>query len=124
VPGTLAVAEGVAVPETEVPAFHMDLVLRDQAIALLHIGAEVEHALMVQYLYAAYSLQEEQPDEATRRLIRQWRSVILEIAREEMGHLATVQNLLTVIGGPLSFDREDYPIIDPELWPFPFSSSR
>lgn len=116
----MAVAKGVAVLETEVPALHMDLAPRDQAIALLHIAAEVEHALMVQYLYAAYSLDEEQPDEATRQLVGQWRSVILEIAREEMGHLATVQNLLTVIGGPLSFDREDYPIIDPELWPFPF----
>jgi hypothetical protein len=29
---------------------------RDRAIYLLHIGAEVEHALMAQYLYAAYSL--------------------------------------------------------------------
>lgn len=120
VPATMAVAKGVTESETEVPTFPIDLAPRDQAIALLLIGAEVEHALMVQYLYGAYSLDEEQPDEATRQLVRHWRSVILEIAREEMGHLATVQNLLTVIGGPLSFDREDYPIIDPELWPFPF----
>jgi hypothetical protein len=48
-----------------------------------------------------YSLDEEQPDEATRQLVGQWRGVILEIAREEMGHLATVQNLLIGIGGPL-----------------------
>lgn len=29
---------------------------RETAIYLLHIAAEVEHALMAQYLYAAYSL--------------------------------------------------------------------
>jgi len=105
-------------PET--PGFDLQLTPREQAIGLLRIGAEVEHALMVQYLYAAYSLNEEQKDPTRRMLVQKWKSTILEIAREEMGHLATVENLLTVIGGPLSFDRDDYPIHDPELWPFPF----
>lgn len=86
---------------------------------LLHVGSEIEHALMVQYLYAAYSLNEEQASEARRALVRRWKSVIAEIAREEMGHLATVQNILTLIGGPLNFEREDYPLIDANLWPFP-----
>jgi len=27
---------------------------------------------------------------------------------------------LLLIGGPLHFDREDFPIVDPDLWPFPF----
>ena len=92
----------------------------EQAIRLLWIGAEVEHALMVQYLYAAYSLDVHQADEDSRNLVLKWRRTILEIAREEMGHLATVENLLTLIGGPLHFDREDFPINDPDLWPFPF----
>jgi rubrerythrin len=105
-------------PET--PGFDIQLTPREEAISLLRIGAEVEHALMVEYLYAAYSLNEEQKDPAHRALVQKWKSIILEIAREEMGHLATVENLLTLIGGPLSFDRDDYPIHDPELWPFPF----
>ncbi len=75
---------------------------------------------MVQYLYAAYSLNENQAEDEHRTLVKKWKSVIAEVAREEMGHLATVQNILTLIGGPLCLDREDYPIIDPNLWPFPF----
>ena len=93
---------------------------RERAISLLHLGSEVEHALMVEYLYAAYSLNECQETEHRRSLVKRWRAMILEIAREEMGHLASVQNMLTLIGGPLCFEREDYPIIDPNLWPFPF----
>jgi len=114
----------VAVPGLEAgrerPGFDMHLVAREQAIRLLWIGAEVEHALMVQYLYAAYSLNLHQEDEEKKRSVQGWRGTILEIAREEMGHLATVENLLTLIGGPLHFDREDFPIADPSLWPFPF----
>jgi rubrerythrin len=75
---------------------------------------------MAQYLYAGYSLNENQPDEQKRSWVRKWKANVLEIAREEMGHLATVQNVLTVIGGPLCFERDDYPIQDDELWPFPF----
>lgn len=92
----------------------------ESAIAFLHVGSEIEHALMVQYLYAGYSLDENQPEARHRALVKKWKASVLEIAREEMGHLATVQNVLTLIGGPLCFERDDYPIIAPELWPFPF----
>lgn len=104
----------------EWPEFAMPVAPREYAIGLLHIAAEVEHALMLQYLYAAYSLDENQKDDSRRYFVKKWKAVILEIAREEMGHLVTVQNLLSLIGGPLCFEREDYPIQDPELLPFPF----
>jgi hypothetical protein len=77
---------------------------RDYLIMLLHIASELEHALMVEYLYAAYSLGG--PDAARHeREVKEWRDVILTVAREEMGHLITVQNLLLLIGGPVSFER-------------------
>ena len=36
-----------------------------------------------------------------------------------MGHLITVQNLLTVLGAARQFDRDDYPNVSP-LYPFGF----
>lgn len=43
--------------------------------------------------------------------------MIVGIAREEMAHLRTVQNLLRFIGGPLNFEREDFPFLT-FLYPF------
>jgi hypothetical protein len=48
-----------------------------------------------------------------------WRTSILTVATEETGHLLTVQNLLCPLGGPPSFEREDYPWSGPS-YPFPF----
>jgi Ferritin-like len=91
---------------------------RDYLIMLLHVAAELEHALMVEYLYAAYSLGGK--GAATHeREVRAWRDAILTIAREEMGHLLTVQNALLLVGGPVSFERDDYPWSSP-FYPFPF----
>jgi hypothetical protein len=104
----------------ETLSVNLPSVARDRAIYFLHIGAEVEHALMVQYLYAGYSLDASQVQDAGQRaLVQQWRETILLIAREEMGHLAAVENILTLIGGPLSFDRQEFPVQN-ELYPFPF----
>ena len=50
---------------------------------------------------------------------RHWREVILGIAKEEMGHLITVQNILRLIGGPLHLEREDYPFRS-DFYPFYF----
>ena len=84
---------------------------RDEIIYLLHTAAEIEHSLMAQYLYSAYSLPKT-GDQAN------WRRRLIQIAKEEMGHLMAVQNILTAIGGVLNFDREDYPFN--EFYPFPF----
>jgi hypothetical protein len=93
---------------------------RDYAIMLLHIAAAIEHALMVQYLYAAYSLGGEQVPATHRPMVERWRNNILAIAKEEMGHLLTVQNVLALLGGPISLDREDYPWDSP-FYPAPFT---
>jgi hypothetical protein len=109
-----------ALPAPEQPNLDVYAAPRERAVYLLHVGAEVEHALMAQYLYAGYSLGGPHlTDPEHQRLAQQWRATILEIAREEMGHWATVNNLLTLIGGPLAFEREDYPS-PTDLYPFPF----
>ena len=97
-----------------------DMSWRDHLVMLLTSGAEVEHALMVQYLYAAYSINGDQPDEERRALVEGWRASILSVAREEMGHLLTVQNILVLLGAPVSLGREMMPW-DHEFYPFPFS---
>ena len=90
---------------------------RDEAVFLLHTAAEIEHSLMVQYLYAAWSL----PDGPVR--VQRWRRDILQIAREEMAHFAAVLNVLRFVGGPLNFDREDFPFRT-AFYPFPFRLER
>ncbi|MEK7400790.1 MAG: ferritin-like domain-containing protein [Gemmatimonadota bacterium] len=91
---------------------------RDYLVMLLHIAAEIEHGLMVEYLYSAYSLGGLKASKYDREVHR-WRDTILTVAREEMGHLLTVQNVLCLIGGPVSFERDDYPWSTP-FYPFPF----
>jgi hypothetical protein len=67
---------------------------KQYALDLLMLAAEVEHALMVQYLYAANSIIIE--DGAEENYHRK----IVNVAIQEMGHFATVQNLLLLVGGP------------------------
>lgn len=93
---------------------------RDYAALLAHMGAEIEHALMVQYLYAAWSLGGAQVPEADRDAVRAWQDTILSIAKEEMGHMMTVQNVITLIGGSTTWDRRDLPW-DSAFYPFPFT---
>jgi hypothetical protein len=92
---------------------------RDYVAYLLSIDAEIEHCLMVQYLYGAYSLGGSQVPPAYRELVRDWQEVILGIAKEEMGHLMSVQNVLRLLGAPLHLERDDYPW-DTPFYPFPF----
>jgi hypothetical protein len=91
----------------------------DHLAMLLHVAAEIEHALMVQYLYAAYSLGGDQIPEKDRPMVQRWQKSILSIAKEEMGHLLTVQNLLTLVGAPINLYRENFPW-DSEYYPFKF----
>lgn len=87
------------------------MAIRDEFTLLLHVAAEIEHSLMVQYLYAAFSLPDRSPQ-------LRWKTAMLQVAREEMGHLMAIQNILIQIGSPLNFEREDYPYN--HLYPYPF----
>jgi hypothetical protein len=97
-----------------------DMSPRDHLVMMVMAGAEIEHALMVQYLYAAYSINGEQDTEERQVMVEDWRASILSVAREEMGHLLTVQNLLVLLGAPINLGREMLPW-DHEFYPFPFS---
>ena len=98
-------------PATPQPAW-------DAAAFWLTAAAEIEHALMVQYLFAAYSLN---PAAAGPKKddIAAIKEDLLQIAREEMGHLITVQNLLLLIGAPLHLGREHSPYAS-QIYPFRF----
>jgi hypothetical protein len=64
---------------------------KKDVIGLLQLAAELEHALMVQYLYAAASVHGPTPEG-----IDAGRDITI-VAIQEMGHLVTVQNLLLAI---------------------------
>lgn len=89
---------------------------RSQLIYALTEVAEIEHLLMCQYLFAAASLKtdiNELPNKDRRycqvELIRGWKADILRVAREEMQHLAYVNNLLIAVGGGPYFAHPNFP---------------
>src|SRR5262249_56137775 len=47
----------------------------------------------------------------------------LAVAKEEMGHFLTVQNILTFIGAPINLGRQELPW-DAPFYPFPFRLER
>jgi Ferritin-like len=91
----------------------------DKAKVLLATAAEIEHALLVQYLYAAFSLKTTSDVAVQQTALNQWSAELHSIAHQEMGHLVTVQNLLLAIGAPPNLEREALPSIK-DLYPFKF----
>lgn len=92
---------------------------REQLIHALYEAAELEHNLMCTYLYAAFSLKDGESeglsaDEAAA--VSRWRRAILDVAIDEMGHLAAVWNITAAVGGAPRFGRTNFPI-DPGFLP-------
>jgi hypothetical protein len=74
---------------------------RKELTYLLCQAAELEHAVMCECLYAAFSLKGiADPGLRDDQLgaVEGWRGVLFAIAGEEMLHWAVVQNLLTSVG--------------------------
>lgn len=95
---------------------------RQELIGALHEAAEIEHGLMIQYLFPALSLKKRLDEDITApqlAMVRSWEATILGVAVEEMGHLGTVCNLLAAIGEGPHLGRPNFPQTV-GYYPFPF----
>jgi nitrite reductase/ring-hydroxylating ferredoxin subunit len=85
---------------------------REELIVLLSEASELEHMLMLQYLFAAFSLKTDASEglaEEQLEAVKRWERVISEVATQEMLHLASASNLLTAIGAAPHFSRPNFP---------------
>src|SRR5262245_56821616 len=91
---------------------------REQLIHALYEAAELEHNLMCTYLYAVFSLKDasEGLSAEEAEAVARWRRAIIDVAIEEMGHLAAVWNITAAVGGAPRFGRVNFPI-DPGYLP-------
>ncbi len=92
-----------------------------ELIRLLKEASEIEHSLMIQYLFAAFTLKPKYqalagPPEPSS-------DGLLGIAIQEMQHLATVNKLMVALGSGPNLDRQDFPH-EPDIYPFPLSLER
>ncbi|NWG47098.1 MAG: hypothetical protein HXY25_11210 [Alphaproteobacteria bacterium] len=88
-----------------------------ELVRLLREAAEIEHDLMVQYLYCAYSVKPAYSGIIGFAVPRP--DSLLGIAVQEMQHLAAVNHLLRALGHRPVLERAGYPH-ETDLYPFPF----
>lgn len=103
----IATRGGLAAPEAPFVIEH-----REALIYMLCQAAELEHGIMCQYLFAAFSLKQaagEGLSDAELSVVRRWRKQVSHVAAQEMLHLALVQNLLSAIGAAPHLSRPNLP---------------
>jgi CDGSH-type Zn-finger protein/uncharacterized Fe-S cluster protein YjdI len=92
---------------------------RESLLSALYEAAELEHNLMCTYLYAAFSLRSGEEEGLSREeaaAVARWRQTIVDVAIDEMGHLAAVWNITAALGGSPRFGRGNFPL-DPGMLP-------
>src|SRR5580698_7374382 len=103
----IATRGGLAAPEAPFVIEH-----REALIYMLCEAAELEHGIMCQYLFAAFSLKQSTAEgltEAELEAVTRWRKQISHVATQEMLHLALVHNIMTAIGGAPHLARMNLP---------------
>ena len=85
---------------------------REHLWYLLTEAAQLEHMIMCQYLYATFSLKlgvGEGITDAQAAAVSSWRTVLHDIAVDEMLHLALVANVMAAIGAAPTVGRPNFP---------------
>jgi len=85
---------------------------REELIFMLSEAAALEHMIMCEYLFAAFSLKcdvSEGVTAAQLAAIKHWERVVALVATQEMLHLALVSNLLTAIGSHPFLSHPNFP---------------
>lgn len=93
-----------------------------ELVCLLRDGAEIEHSLLVQYLYAAFSIKVPRYTH-----LAGWPSHryggrplhLMGVAIEEMTHLDVVNGLLVALGSAPCLERQQFPY-EKDIYPFDF----
>src|SRR5712692_7784434 len=103
----IATRGGLAAPEAPFVIEH-----REALIYMLCEAAELEHGIMCQYLFAAFSLKQSEDEGlsgAELAAVQRWRQQVSHVAAQEMLHLALVHNLLSAVGAAPHFARPNLP---------------
>src|SRR4029077_21243930 len=103
----IATRGGLAPPEAPLVIEH-----REALYYMLCEAAELEHGIMCQYLFAAFSLKQSEAEGLTGaelEAVLRWRRLMLAFAAEEMLLRALVQILLSAIGAAPHLDRPSLP---------------
>src|SRR5215472_14518498 len=103
----IATRGGKAEPEAPFVIEH-----REALIYMLCEAAELEHGIMCQYLFAAFSLKQSEAEGLTPDQVaaaRRWQAQVSKVAAQEMLHLALVHNLLSAIGAAPHLARPNLP---------------
>jgi CDGSH-type Zn-finger protein/truncated hemoglobin YjbI len=85
---------------------------REPLIYMLCSAAELEHALMCEYLFAAFTLKRSVDEGLSSEqldAVERWRTAILYVAKQEMLHLAINSNLVTALGASPHLSRPNLP---------------
>ena len=104
----IATRGGLAAPEAPFVIEH-----REALIYMLCEAAELEHGIMCQYLFAAFSLKQSTDEGLTAeelKAVNRWREQITHVATQEMLHLALVHNVMSAIGGAPHLARVNLPV--------------
>jgi hypothetical protein len=90
-----------------------------ELVRLLREATEVEHALLVQYLYAAFSVKPQYQRIVGTGFPPSARN-LLGVAVQEMQHLDDVNQMLVALGASPNLIRQDFPY-EPAIYPFAFN---
>jgi hypothetical protein len=96
-------------------------------INALQEAVQIEHGLLIQYLFAALSCKKRVEEGLTSEeseIVRRWEATVLRVARDEMAHLGTVCNMLVAVGGSPNFWRPSFPQANKRWFPFDFQLER
>src|SRR5262245_1151453 len=91
-----------------------------ELVRLLKEGAEIEHDLMLQYLYAAFSIKPAYAELVGAPVPNA--TTLMGVIIQEMQHLGDVNRLLVELDAAPVLTRLDYPYA-PDVYPFPFELS-
>jgi hypothetical protein len=99
---------------SETPQGDRPLVIehREPLIYMLCAAAELEHALMCEYLFAAFTLKrstDEGLSEDQVNAVDRWRQTLMMVAKQEMLHLAINCNLVNALGASPHLSRPNLP---------------